>query len=167
MLFSCFQKFLDAYNRRLTNQRTAGYTVGQYSTKCWMASRLTVLKCLVFIATVYTVTLTVLFLSSSPVESSCGPNGDNYGGGKEVVSSDHIRSGKAQDSKAIYKAKDSLSDNDDGNNLLWGPHKLAVIVPYRDRLEELLEFAPHLHEYLVKKKVRHKIIVVNQVDSLR
>lgn len=49
----------------------------------------------------------------------------------------------------------------------WGPHKMTVIVPFRDRLEELLEFAPHLHEYLNRKHVRHEILVVNQVDSLR
>ena len=56
----------------------------------------------------------------------------------------------------------TLSDEMD-----WGPHKMAVIVPFRDRLEELLEFAPYLHNYLSKKKVRHKIFVVNQVDNLR
>ena len=54
-----------------------------------------------------------------------------------------------------------------GDNLSWGPHKLALIIPFRDRLEELLEFAPHIHKYLKKKKIRHTIYVINQGDNLR
>lgn len=83
------------------------------------------------------------------------------------AASDHIKSGIKDTGESSYKTKQDLSGLDSGDNPDWGPHKLAVIVPYRDRLEELLEFAPHLHEYLVKKKVKHKIIVVNQVDTLR
>ena len=49
----------------------------------------------------------------------------------------------------------------------WGPHQLGVVVPYRDRFEELLEFVPHMHNYLNAKKVRHKIFIVNQVDKHR
>ena len=49
----------------------------------------------------------------------------------------------------------------------WGDHRLAIIVPFRDRFEELLEFAPHLHSYLNRKKVRHKFFIINQVDNLR
>ena len=48
-----------------------------------------------------------------------------------------------------------------------GPHQLGVVVPYRDRFEELLEFVPHMHNYLNAKKVRHKIFIVNQVDKHR
>lgn len=49
----------------------------------------------------------------------------------------------------------------------WGPHQLGLVVPYRDRFEELLEFVPHMHKYLNDKKVRHKIFIVNQVDKHR
>lgn len=49
----------------------------------------------------------------------------------------------------------------------WGPHQLGVVVPYRDRFEELLEFVPHMHNYLNDKKIRHKIFIVNQVDKHR
>ena len=46
-------------------------------------------------------------------------------------------------------------------------HKLAVIVPYRDRLEELLEFVPYMSQYLREQNIHYHIYVVNQVDSHR
>ncbi|XP_030622171.1 beta-1,4-galactosyltransferase 7 isoform X2 [Chanos chanos] len=49
----------------------------------------------------------------------------------------------------------------------WGPHKMAVIVPFRERFEELLVFVPYMHTFLNKKKIRHRILVVNQVDHYR
>lgn len=49
----------------------------------------------------------------------------------------------------------------------WGPHKLAVIVPFRERFEELLVFVPFMHSFLSKKKIRHKILIINQVDHHR
>lgn len=49
----------------------------------------------------------------------------------------------------------------------WGSHKLAVIIPFRERFEELLIFVPYMHAFLNKKKIRHKILVINQVDHLR
>lgn len=49
----------------------------------------------------------------------------------------------------------------------WGPHKMAIIVPFRERFEELLIFVPYMHAFLNKKKIRHKILVINQVDHLR
>ena len=51
----------------------------------------------------------------------------------------------------------SDGDSDDES---WGPHQLGVVVPYRDRFEELLEFVPHMHSYLNAKKVKHKIFIV-------
>lgn len=35
-------------------------------------------------------------------------------------------------------------------------HHLCVIIPYRDRLEELTEFSPHLHKFL-EKQVRERV----------
>ncbi|KAG7218638.1 hypothetical protein INR49_019971 [Caranx melampygus] len=49
----------------------------------------------------------------------------------------------------------------------WGPHKLALVIPFRERFEELLVFVPFMHTFLNKKKIRHKIIVINQVDHYR
>lgn len=49
----------------------------------------------------------------------------------------------------------------------WGPHKLALIIPFRERFEELLVFVPFMHTFLNKKKIRHKIFVINQVDHYR
>lgn len=53
------------------------------------------------------------------------------------------------------------------DNKSWGRHKLAVLIPFRDRLEELLEFAPYLHKYLNNQKVRHDFYVLNQIDNHR
>ncbi|XP_058505398.1 beta-1,4-galactosyltransferase 7 isoform X2 [Solea solea] len=53
------------------------------------------------------------------------------------------------------------------DDLSWGPHKLALIIPFRERFEELLVFVPFMHTFLNKKKIRHKIIVINQVDHYR
>ncbi|XP_024601384.1 beta-1,4-galactosyltransferase 7 isoform X4 [Neophocaena asiaeorientalis asiaeorientalis] len=46
----------------------------------------------------------------------------------------------------------------------WGPHRLAVLVPFRERFEELLVFVPHMHRFLSRKKIQHHIYVLNQVD---
>lgn len=46
-------------------------------------------------------------------------------------------------------------------------HKLGLIVPFRDRFEELLEFVPHLHTFLQNASIAHRILVVNQADKLR
>ncbi|XP_029658246.1 beta-1,4-galactosyltransferase 7-like [Octopus sinensis] len=46
-------------------------------------------------------------------------------------------------------------------------HKLAIIVPFRDRFEELLDFVPYMGHYLNLQKVSHKIFVINQVDNFR
>lgn len=46
-------------------------------------------------------------------------------------------------------------------------HKLAVIIPFRDRFDELLEFIPHMQKFLERQGICYKMIVVNQVDSLR
>lgn len=46
-------------------------------------------------------------------------------------------------------------------------HRLAVIVPFRDRFEELLEFIPHIHSFLSNASIDHKIYIINQADTLR
>lgn len=49
----------------------------------------------------------------------------------------------------------------------WGPHKMALIVPFRERFEEMLIFVPYMHAFLNKKKIRHQIFIVNQLDHFR
>lgn len=46
-------------------------------------------------------------------------------------------------------------------------HKMALLVPFRDRLEELLEFAPYMFKFLNKQGISHRIYVLNQVDDFR
>ncbi len=46
-------------------------------------------------------------------------------------------------------------------------HTLAVVVPFRDRFEEMLQFVPHIHRFLSRQDVDHCIWVINQVDSHR
>lgn len=46
-------------------------------------------------------------------------------------------------------------------------HQLAVVVPFRNRYEEMMEFVPHIHKFLEKQNVRHQILVINQVDKHR
>lgn len=46
-------------------------------------------------------------------------------------------------------------------------HKLGIIVPFRNRLEELLEFVPYMTKFLNNKNVLFHIYVINQVDTFR
>jgi xylosylprotein 4-beta-galactosyltransferase len=40
-------------------------------------------------------------------------------------------------------------------------------VPFRERFEELLEFVPHMYQFLSRQKLRHQIWIINQVDEHR
>ncbi|XP_033611106.1 beta-1,4-galactosyltransferase 7 [Cryptotermes secundus] len=53
------------------------------------------------------------------------------------------------------------------NSGIPSDHKLAVLVPFRDRFEELLAFAPYLHDFLNKQEISHHIYILNQVDHYR
>lgn len=53
------------------------------------------------------------------------------------------------------------------SNLKYSNHKLAVVVPYRDRFEELAHFVPHLSKFLQSKSINFKIFIINQVDNYR
>ncbi|KAL7291337.1 hypothetical protein TKK_0014937 [Trichogramma kaykai] len=46
-------------------------------------------------------------------------------------------------------------------------HRLAVLVPFRDRFDELLMFAPHMKEFLDKQDLDYHIFILNQVDKFR
>ncbi|XP_043225066.1 beta-1,4-galactosyltransferase 7-like isoform X1 [Amphibalanus amphitrite] len=49
----------------------------------------------------------------------------------------------------------------------WDNHTLAVVVPFRDRFEEMLIFVPYMHRFLNFQKVKHRIYIVNQIDAYR
>lgn len=45
--------------------------------------------------------------------------------------------------------------------------RLAVIVPFRDRFEELLEFVPYMTAFLTAQRIKHDVFIVNQADEFR
>ncbi|XP_065336026.1 beta-1,4-galactosyltransferase 7 [Cloeon dipterum] len=45
--------------------------------------------------------------------------------------------------------------------------RLAVLVPFRDRFDELIEFVPHMHSFLRHQGLDFEIFVLNQVDQFR
>lgn len=42
-------------------------------------------------------------------------------------------------------------------------HRLAILVPFRDRFEELLIFVPHMQKFLDKQDIDYHIFILNQV----
>lgn len=46
-------------------------------------------------------------------------------------------------------------------------NKLGIVIPFRERFDELLEFVPHIHSFLKNQDVLHEIFVINQVDQYR
>ena len=46
-------------------------------------------------------------------------------------------------------------------------HKLAIVVPFRDRFDELLTFVPHISKFLNLKSLNYKIYILNQIDDYR
>ena len=46
-------------------------------------------------------------------------------------------------------------------------HKLAVIVPFRSRFNQLLRLVPHLDNFLKGQGINFKILIMNQIDDLR
>ncbi|XP_033102897.1 beta-1,4-galactosyltransferase 7-like [Anneissia japonica] len=80
----------------------------------------------------------------------------------------NIKCNKAKD---IEKSKDGTIDQadkkDEDDMSKWDPHVLAIIVPFRERFEELLQFVPYMHKFLNMQKIRHEFYIVNQVDSYR
>lgn len=84
----------------------------------------------------------------------------------------HQKAGKA----FLNKDDRTFSDDSQKHKLTVPPsavlnndkgHKLAIVVPFRDRFDELLEFAPEMDQFLTDAGVSHEIIVVNQADTFR
>ncbi|KAA3677961.1 xylosylprotein 4-beta-galactosyltransferase [Paragonimus westermani] len=47
------------------------------------------------------------------------------------------------------------------------PHRLALLIPFRERFTELQQFLVHLERFLNNQNVIHTYYVLNQVDNLR
>ena len=47
-----------------------------------------------------------------------------------------------------------------------GHHSLCILVPFRDRFEELTDFVPKISRFLDNQNIDHKIIVINQVSCM-
>lgn len=122
-----------------------------------MAKRAHFLRWLVFVTVIFFGVLTIGFLTCSPADHSAEHTSRDNAAHRAVDST--------SSSSRVFKTDKHFEPK--GDNPDWGFHKMLVIVPFRDRFEELLEFAPYLHDYLVKKQVRHEIVVVNQVDDFR
>lgn len=73
----------------------------------------------------------------------------------------------------LFRSDDNHISNDREDGSLQAAadrvqdHKLGVIVPFRDRFEELTEFVPHMHQYLNNASINHRILIINQADKLR
>ncbi|KAL4232083.1 Beta-1 [Mactra antiquata] len=133
-----------------------------------MARRISSTKLLACVTLVFSAALTVLYLKIDCV--SLNDDNRNAVSIEDPHNDKSLHEGNIIDSDGGRKVKNAPNSelmSNNGDNKDWGYHKLAVIVPFRDRLEELLEFVPHIHTYLNKKHIRHKIIVVNQADTLR
>ncbi|KAG9509426.1 Beta-1,4-galactosyltransferase 7, partial [Fragariocoptes setiger] len=63
------------------------------------------------------------------------------------------------------------SDSQKSNDKIVQAHsgkRMALVVPFHDRFDELLKFVPYISEFLHKQGITHfKIYVMNQVDNLR
>lgn len=62
------------------------------------------------------------------------------------------------------ESKNELENKQTQNTNVF--QRLAVIVPFRDRFEELTEFVPHMHRFLLNQGIMHDIFIVNQVNLL-
>ena len=43
-------------------------------------------------------------------------------------------------------------------------HLMCILIPFRDRFEELTEFVPRITQFLGHQSIKHKIVVINQVN---
>ncbi|GFR71186.1 beta-1,4-galactosyltransferase 7 [Elysia marginata] len=103
------------------------------------------LLCTLIIATFWGVSLV---LDGSPLASEIRCNCPNEAA--NILDKNQVNKGNAQ-----FKENNTAS------------HSLCVLVPFRDRFEELLEFAPHMNKFLLKQNIVHELVVINQLDRFR
>lgn len=60
-----------------------------------------------------------------------------------------------------------LSQLETNESPLISQHRLAVIVPYRNRSSELEIFLPHMHWFLTRQSIEHVFFIIHQVDNHR
>lgn len=84
-----------------------------------------------------------------------------------IVSIFHIITTKCVTSPCSCEDNKSHKQEDTPTISKISDHKLCIIVPFRDRFEELLEFAPYIKTFLDKQGVEHEVWVVNQADKWR
>lgn len=46
-------------------------------------------------------------------------------------------------------------------------HRLAVLVPFRNRFKQLIRFVPHLSRFLNDQNIDYRILILHQIDSYR
>lgn len=78
-----------------------------------------------------------------------------------LLTTDHC---KCHSSELLSAVKQS---NLNKHILRSSPYKLAVLVPFRDRFEELLIFAPYIHKFLNNQGIEHTVFILNQIDGYR
>ena len=44
-------------------------------------------------------------------------------------------------------------------------HLMCILIPFRNRLEELTEFVPRITQFLGHQNIKNKIVVINQVSN--
>lgn len=127
--------------------------VNDWQFQFYMASRICLARrkryeCLILCATFVIVGTLYLILSPDP----------DFSASRSSVVGRSLSDGRPKaDNTSSYKCDDPS----------WGPHRLSVVIPFRDRFEELLEFVPHMQTFLCDQRIRHQFMVINQVDSYR
>ncbi|CAJ0941264.1 unnamed protein product, partial [Mesorhabditis belari] len=66
-----------------------------------------------------------------------------------------------------FKARTRDNDRNVKDAKLPAVHTLCVIIPFRDRYEELAVFAPYMDKFLNSQLVSHHFLVMNQTDPFR
>ena len=87
------------------------------------------------------------------------PNSNVDSKKKSLESSKETQEDKIPDSALILPEDQTVESVD--------THQLAVVVPFRNRYEEMIKFVPHIHKFLDRQKVKHQILVINQADRHR
>ena len=68
---------------------------------------------------------------------------------------------------ALYNLSNDFDKVDKVDVAISRMHKLCLLVPFRDRFDELMLFVPHMGNFLKLQNIDFSIIIVNQVDMYR
>lgn len=61
----------------------------------------------------------------------------------------------------------TIKPKNNHHNKFSNKHKLCIIVPFRNRFNQLIELVPHLDQFLAKQNVNHQFLIINQIDNYR